>query len=230
MPVPPFPQRKESELLSWSTDFLALITASAARFGVTEPQVLAYQTLHDAFASSYAVAINTNTNSKANVEIKNNAKQALLNGPGGAWALVNIMQAAPNMDNDKRVELNIRVPDSDPTPVPIPTERPNIDVVAVNAYTITVRLHGDGIKGKPAKVKGTSIFTHVGASAPADMTGWTFQRNTTKNSAQLTVPSTTAPGALVWVTAFWFNNRMQSGPATLPPISVNIPGVMSMAA
>ena len=230
MPVPVFPQSRESDLLSWSTDFIARLTSSPGKFGATAPQCVAYQALHDAFASSYALATSTNGNSKHNIEIKNNAKEALLNSPNGAWALVNIIQASPVMDNDKRVELNIRVADVDPTPVPIPTERPNIDVVAVNGYTITVRLHGDGVKGKPAKVKGASIFTHVGPTAPTEMTGWTFQKSTTKNSAQLTVPSTTPNGALVWITAFWFNNRMQSGPATLPAISVNIPGVMSMAA
>ena len=76
---------------------------------------------------AYAASISPNTNSKSNTEFKNTAKDALLYGPGGAWQLVNICQAAPDMNNDLRAQLNIRIPDGSPTPVPIPTERPNID-------------------------------------------------------------------------------------------------------
>jgi hypothetical protein len=230
MPVPVFPQAREADLLTWSTEFLASITASPAKYGLVAAQATAYGVLHDAFASAYATAVSTTTNSKANIEAKNTAKQNLLYGPGGAWQLVNIIQAFPAITNDDRVALNIRIPDTDPQPVPVPSERPNIDIVSVSAYSIKVRLHGDGIRGKPANVKGASLFTHVGPTQPTDMNGWTFQGNTTKNTADLVVPPTTPNGSTVWITAFWFNNRMQAGDPTEPAVSVNIPGVMKMAA
>jgi hypothetical protein len=230
MSTPVFPQSREADLLAWSAQFFALITAQPTRYSLNAAQATAYGVLHDAFATARAAAIDTNTNSKANIEAKNTTKEALLYGPGGAWQLVNIIQAAPATTNDMRVALNIRIPDVDPQPVPRPTEKPNIDLVSVSGYTITVRLHGDNVTGKPANVKGASLFTFVGPMQPTELTNWTFQGNTTKNTATLSVPPTTPPGSRVWVTAFWFNNRMESGDPTMPAVSVNIPGVMSQAA
>ncbi len=42
-------------------------------------------------------------------------------------------------------------------------------------------------------------------------------------------PSTVAAGATVWLTAFWFNPRKESGIAC-DPISANLPGAVSIAA
>lgn len=231
MAVPPFPQTREADLLSWSTAFDTRITASPTDFGLDAAQATAYNALHSAFAAAYAIAIDPNSNSKRNVEVKNNAKQELLYGMGGAWQLVNIIQAWPAINNDLRAELNIRIPDADPTPVPVPTELPDMDVISTFGHTIKMRVHDakGGLRSKPAGVKGASIFFFVGDTAPSTVTEWSFAGNTTKNVFDVEVPSTTEAGAKVWLTAFWFNNRMQSGSAATP-ISIHIPGGVSVAA
>jgi hypothetical protein len=232
MPVPPFPQRKESDFLAWSTSFRNSITADPVIYGLVAAQATAYSTLHTAFATAYATAIDPATNSKTNVEIKNTAMQALKYGPGGAWQLVNICQAFPGMNNDLRSALNIRIPDGRPNPVPVPQTWPDIDIVSVFGHTVRVRVHETGVPkgGKPAGVKGASLFFFVGEDPPADVNAWGFAGNTTKNVHDVMLPTETAAGARVWLTACWFNNRMESGPATTPPMSVNVPGGLSVAA
>ncbi|MBC7785462.1 MAG: hypothetical protein H7144_16640, partial [Burkholderiales bacterium] len=65
---------------------------------------------------------------------------------------------------------------------------------------------------------------------PDGIAGWTFQGNASKNVVDIVLPDGTAPGAKVWFTAFWFNNRKQSSPNT-DPVSTNVQGGgVSMAA
>lgn len=231
MAVPPFPQKREAELLSWSSSFDALITDTPTRYGLTIEQAAAYATLHSDFATKYATATNPNTNSKANVERKNTAKEQLLYGPGGAWQLVNVIQAWPEINNDLRAELNIRIPDTEPTPVPVPDESPVVDVVSSVGHSIKVRVHDDtgNLRSKPAGVKGASLFFYVGDNPPSDVSAWSFALNSTKNLSDISVPAETAAGAKVWLTAFWFNSKMQSGPGATP-VSIHIPGGLSVAA
>jgi hypothetical protein len=70
----------------------------------------------------------------------------------------------------------------------------------------------------------------VGATAAADISAWKFEGNTGRTNVEVVFPSTVAAGAVVWLTAFWFNGRKQSGPACAP-VSTNVQGVwVSMAA
>src|SRR5688572_21699552 len=118
MPDLTFPPRKDADLLAWSENFDTKINASAVTYGLTAIQASAYSVLHTDFSNKYALAINENTNSKANIGNKNSAKEALLFGVGGAWELVNIIQANPAMNDDLRRELQLRIPDRENTPAP----------------------------------------------------------------------------------------------------------------
>jgi len=99
--------------------------------------------------------------------------------------------------------------------------------------TVTIRLHdGSGDrKGKPVNVQGARIYTHVGATPPADISDWKFEGTTTRAiEVPIEFPTDTAPGAVVWFTAGWFNPRGEMGPGCTP-VSTNIAGgAMPMAA
>jgi hypothetical protein len=64
---------------------------------------------------------------------------------------------------------------------------------------------------------------------PTEQGDWKFEGNVTRTSMDIVFPPATAPGAKVWFTAFWFNPRLQAGPAATP-VSTNIPGGGAMAA
>ena len=67
------------------------------------------------------------------------------------------------------------------------------------------------------------------ANPLVDDNAWTFSGNTTKNVYDIVLPNATPAGSRVWITAFWFNNRMDSGPAATA-VSVNVPRLGLMAA
>lgn len=217
MALPPFPQTKEAQLLQWSAVFSAKITAGAASFGLLPAQSVSYALLHTAFASAYNAANDQNTNSKAAIGLKNQAKENLLNGPGGAWELVDICQAWPSMTDAKRLELNIKLIDSDPTPIPVPEFAPDLSIISTAGRMISVRLRDQlnpDRRGKPVGVSGATVLYHVGeALPPNDPTEWTFAMNTSTTTFDVEIPAGVAPGSKVWLTAFWFNNRKDSSPA-----------------
>ena len=72
-------------------------------------------------------------------------------------------------------------------------------------------------------VYGASLFSFVGTAAPSDIGQWKFEGNTGRTRRVVEFDNTVAAGARVWLTAFWFNGRKQSGPAATP-VSTNVQG------
>ena len=143
-----------------------------------------------------------------------------------------IGQRFPGTTNTQRSDLGLTVRNPEPTPIPPPASAPNIDVLSVDENTVRIRLHDPANptrRGKPAGVDGAAIFSFVGDDAPTAEATWRFEGNTTRTAINVTFPNTGAPGSKVWFTAFWFNERKQSGPAATP-VGTNLPGGAAMAA
>jgi len=214
MAIPPFPQKKEAQLLAWSAQFSAQITATPTAYGLVAGQATAYAALHSAFATAYAAANDSNTNSKQAIIAKNTAKENLLNGPGGAWALVDVCQSWPSMNDDLRGELNLQIPNG-PTPIPVPEQPPLLSIMSTSGRTMTLRLRDKSNadrRGKPDGVQGATVLYYVGADSPADPSQWMFLLNESRTQFFAEIPPAVPAGAKVWITAFWFNNRKQSSP------------------
>jgi hypothetical protein len=218
MPVPTFQPRKENDLLNWSSEFSTKITATPLTFGLTAAQATAYAALHATFATKFALAVSATGNSKANVAAKNQAMENLLYGPGGAWELVNIIQAFPGTTDAMRSELAIRVPDDEPTPIPPPDQPPLLWIESTSGRTMKIRLRdkkNSDRRGKPDGVQGATVLYFVGENTPADPSQWMFLLNESRTQFFADIPPVVPVGSRVWITAFWFNNRKQSGPIAI---------------
>ena len=147
--------------------------------------------------------------------------------------LAKLVQAAPLVTDAQKFSLGLNVRAA-PTPVPPPSTSPNLDVVSVTAWTVKIKLHdaASGKKrGRPPGVKGVAVFSCVAAAPPTDLNDWHFEGNTGKTTIDVAFSNTVASGAKAWLTAFWFNPRMESGPACTPvPVTVQGGSVSSMAA
>lgn len=222
---------REAELLNWSRNFDALITADPATYGLDALQATAYTTFHHDFVNAYQAAIDPGTRTPASVQTKNDAKRALI---AEARRLARIIQAFPGTTNTERIALGLTVPDPEPTPIPVPDIAPEIDLISAVGRTVRLRIHNEATletRGKPQGVAGATIFSHIGTlpPAPQDLHLWTFEQNTTTTTIDLLFPSTVPPGATAWITAFWFNPRAERGPTTAP-VSIQIPGTLTQAA
>ena len=227
--TPVFPPSRDADLLAWSANFSTKIGDAPATYGLVLAQATAYAALHDAFATAYSVATNPNTNSRQATAAKNQAKETLLNARNGAKELVRVVQAYPNITNALRTELGLRIPDTSPTPIPPPSSAPELAILSTFGRTVKIRLRdadNPERRGKPAGTEGATVLMYVGEAAPdttsvatippSDPSSWVFLQITSKPVVDLDIPANVAPGAKIWLTAFWFNARKQAGPAASP--------------
>ena len=213
--------RTDNGLLAWSLNLLNLITATPTAYNCVAADATAYGVLHTAYADALE-ACDPQQRNKTAVTTKNAARTAL---KSGATLLANKVYAGASVTDAQKVELGIP-PRQTPAPIPAPSTAPVIEIISSTGCTVRIRLlsaEGGG-RGKPAGTIGAAVFSFVGATPPAEIAGWKFEGNTGRvNKIDVAFDSALAGGTKVWLTAFWFNGRKQSGPATAA-ISTNLPG------
>jgi hypothetical protein len=96
-------------------------------------------------------------------------------------------------------------------------------VKSISGSTISLVIHGEAAlkRGKPPGVAGSSVFSFIGENPPESTDAWVFQGSTTRTEFAVVLPQS-ASAQKVWLSAFWYSPRAQSGPACTP-ISVNLP-------
>jgi hypothetical protein len=220
----------DAELLAWSANYSSLLTSEAASIGILPAQATAYAALHTAFAAALELATEPATRTRMNIAAKNDARVPL---KAMARDLARIINAFPGMTNPQRIELGLNPREPEQTPINPPTDPPVLEVVSATGRILKVKLHAvdSNSRGKPENVDGATVFSFIGSQPPADITQWVFQGSTTRTVFDIEFPPTVAAGAQVWLTAFWFSPRSQSGPAC-QPVSAYIAGgvVASQAA
>ncbi len=227
--MPDFIPSSEAEFITWTTNFNSKINTSASDYGLTPTQASQYGGGHVAFLIAYNKANAPDTRSPTNLMAKNAAMKTLKNY---ARQLARIIQANPDVSDERKAELGLTVRKGEPAHIPPPGEAPDTDIVSVVGHTVKIRLHSASSasrRGKPAGVAGASIFSFVGDSPPASLSGWVFQGNTTRTIVDVTLPPETPNGAKVWLCAYWYNPRTEKGPVSAP-VSTHIPGGMALAA
>jgi hypothetical protein len=220
--------RTDDGLLAWSLNFKTLITATPITYGLTAAQATAYGTVHTNYATALQ-ACDPAVRNKTSTMAKNDARTALKTA---AQQTASIVEGTPTVTDSQKISLglNVRRP---PSPVPAPSSSPGLDVVSTSGWMVQIRLHDTTStkkRGKPPGVSGASVFSYVGATPPTDIGAWKFEGNTGKTTVDVTFPITLPMGTKVWLTAFWFNGRKESGPACLPVSATIYGGTVSVAA
>lgn len=218
----------DTGLLQWSQNFLDLIEATPLAFGLTAADATSYETVHDAYAAALT-ACDPPQRSKTAVVVKNQARADLKNA---ATLLGNKVYSTATVTDAQKTQLGIP-PRQAPSPIPAPVSAPVLEVVSSTAWTVRIRLRDatGASRGKPAGTIGASVFSFAGAAPPTDIGQWKFEGSIGRvNKIDVTFDSGLAAGTRVWLTAFWFNGRKQSGPPCAP-VGTNLPGgSVSMAA
>lgn len=218
--MPSFLPYTDDGLLAWSLNFSTRITATPTAFGLTAALATSYATLHSAYAAALADC-DPNTRSKALVSTKN---QARANLKANARLLAKLVDGTASVTDAQKLELGLNVR-KQPTPIPAPTQVPVLTVEKVSGWTVSVRLKTvqGGTRGRLAGTLGAAVFSYVGVNPPTDISQWTQQGLVGKAMFDVVLSDELAPGTKVWLTAYWFNGRKESGPAC-PPVATYIQG------
>lgn len=216
-----FYRKKDAELLTASKDFSGQILAQAEQLGLTNAQCVAYAALDSAFATCYEAAAEPRTRTRAAVEARNQARKNLV---AMAQQLSDYIIGNPAVSNAQLIDLGLD-PRSERLPIGPPDHAPGIVFLPSTGRTVNLRLTDKTStrRGKPDGVSGASVFSHIGPTPPAQMSDWKFLGNTSRTKVTATFDAELAPGTQVFFTAFWFNNRKQSGPAA-DPVSCYLAG------
>lgn len=218
----------DNELLAFATNLKTLITAAPTTYGLTAAQATAYGAVVSSYASALA-ACDPGIRSKTAVAAKNTAKANL---KLASQQTANLINGTPTVTDAQKVALGIP-PRAKPQPIPAPSTPPSVEVISVSGWNVKIGLRTsstDAKRRKPAGVSGCTVMSFVGTAPSNDMSKWKYEGMSGKTVVDVTFPITVPPGSQVWLTAFWFNNRKQTGPAA-QPISTNLQGgTVSMAA
>jgi hypothetical protein len=218
----------DADVVAGSANFASLLATGFASYGITSVQQAAFAALNAALQSAYSAAVSPSTRTPGSVMAKNTA---IRNVRANAILLGKIISATPSVTDSQLVGLGL-LPRSGRTPVARPDSAPAIEVLSVRGNTVSLRLREGGDssrRGKPVGVSGAAVYSFVGAVPPTDERGWTFEALTSRVKTDVEFPNRVAPGSRVWFTAFWFNQRKQSGPAATP-VTTNLQGGAAMAA
>jgi hypothetical protein len=213
--------RSDTALLNWSVNLLDRITADPTAYNLVAADATAYQAVHDAFQSALE-ACEPSRRTKPAVVAKDSA---ILSLKDQANLVANKVYSSASVTVAQKVELGFP-PRATPQNQPAATIAPVIEFLGCNGLTAIIRLSaGAGLgRGKLAGMAGASIFSFVGAEPPTDSGQWKFEGSVARvTRIEIPFPATTPAGAQVFLTSFWFNARMQSGPLT-PPFGFNLPG------
>ena len=228
------PADKDAALVDWSTNANTRLTASPATYGTTSAIATQYTAVHDAFVLAYnnlIAARSAGTRSESLTSIKSDKKRDLLNF---ARPLYKQIQANTAVTDAAKIELGIVVPDVTPSPQPVPSAAPGLDIVSVDGRLVKIRLFDPANptrKRIPAGVNGAIVMSAIAPVAPTDPGAFKMQGPTSRTTVEILFLETVAPGTQVWLTAVWFNERKQMGPACAPVGAViNYGGSMPMTA
>jgi hypothetical protein len=218
----------DSGLLGWSLNFSDQINSNPDGVGLSPQQAAEYAALHGQFAAAM-LAVDPAVRSKTTTAAKNEARDALKNQ---ARRLANLIYGTAGVTDAQKITLGLTVRKARTTAA-VPAAAPQLTVLTVSGWTVKLMLKdatSSTNRGKPAGVAGASVFSYAGTTPPTELTDWKFRGNTGRTSLDVNFSSTLAPGTQVWLSAFWFNTRHESGP-TCAPVSTNLQGgSVSMAA
>ncbi|MEM9754100.1 MAG: hypothetical protein AAF916_12055 [Planctomycetota bacterium] len=231
-----FPPSSEQEIFNFGVNATSqLETKGPAVFGLSDAQASQWVDAINAYNALYTECENPTLRTPSKLESKRLAKAEWFRV---SREMINIVQSAPTTTDTLRRDLRVNVRDVTPTAIPRPERSPVLNVTDVFGRVISITLrereaNGDAAerRAKPAGVKGAALYYATGDTAPTDLQGWTFVGNVSRTNTTVTVPESVTPGTTVFLTAQWFNPRLETGPGC-PPVQtiVNFGGNARLAA
>jgi len=201
--------KKDAELLSWSNNFSAIVTANAESWEIPATDVTKLQSRLSDFESLIAKAKSPSRSSIIVTE-KNEVRKALV---ATIRELVNFRLKNPVITDSQLVTLGLRPRDKTRTLSPAPVTYPElqIDRAVIRQLTVHYRDTDSERKAKPAGVHGVEIRWSILSVPPTSVDNLITSSFSTKTPFMMSFNEDDR-GKWVYFCARWENNRGEKGP------------------
>lgn len=204
---------KEADLLTWSNNFSAIITASYASYGLSSGQASAFDTLNDAWVAAYALAQNPGTRTPVTVAAKDTARNTMI---ATARQYGQIARKYPGITDELLADAGLTVPDSVPSPIPAPTTKPVLSLVEGNSLQDVLRYRDSVLsnpRSRPPGAVGMELYCKVGSTPPASIADCTYKGLKTRMPATVDFAPADA-GDTAYYIGRWITARGLTGPSS----------------
>ncbi|MDR2121137.1 MAG: hypothetical protein LBP64_09750 [Tannerella sp.] len=200
---------KDSELVPWSANFTAGITANAASWGVTPDEVKDLQ-IADTLFSTLQAKVDSPAKTTVLVAEKNAARKTL---EANIRGLVGFRLKNPVVTDAQRIALGLHVRDTTPSNIPPPVTRPDMTLHVVDVRRLKLMFHDMDSKNKarPYGTNGAVIAYGVLDAPPANPDALTHTVLATRTPHTLEFTEEQR-GKTVYVAICWQNEKGQRGP------------------
>ena len=202
---------KDIDLASWSTIFLAAITAAPTAYGLVAGDATAYGVLDTDFQAKLALVQDPATRTSPVIADKDASRLALV---AKARSLGRIAQAFPGITPILLTAAGLTVRDTLPSDVPAPTSSPVIEAYDLMETTPRIAWHDSVLSNPRAKPPGAincQVFIGYGATPSATPTAYDYVGSFGRMPVTLTIPSA-QQGKFAFVHGRWQTRKGLVGP------------------
>lgn len=207
----PYISPRDSEALGWCQTFAAGLSSNPGAYMISVAEAAAIQLAVDAFASSYADAIDPAQRTPVVVSIKDESRNAAVQLCRQYATLIKYNAGISNPD---KIAIGVRPVNPNRDPIECPQSSPVVNVVAATPGTHTVRFADSLEPEKRAKPFGATEIQIYVAIADEPVTDWNearFYGKFTKNPVAVAFePADNAKQATYF--ARWAGRRGDTGP------------------
>lgn len=221
-----YPNLTDGEWQTWGRNATTMIPPETSpAMGISLELATSLESAFNAYDAAYMLAVDPATRSTPRVQGKNTALTGL---KAAAKPVVAILQSNPDVSDEQRVELGLKVRDRVPTPAAVPTSAPSVVAMLTGPQSARVIARNPltpDSRAKPAGVGSVvvqAVQTTGGALPPADLSTWPIAQRSGRTTIDLYWPAMTGE-TTVWTSCYWVNTRQQRGPSSTP-VSVRLPG------
>jgi hypothetical protein len=209
MPNKSYLPKKDSELVTWTENFVMVLNQHGQAWGIPAEEVRVIQVALDTFKSLHTI---TKSPEKTSVIVaqKNEARTVLTSLIRG---MVDFRLKNPIITNDQLIALGLHVKDKTPTTIPPPSTRPYHIIKVVDSRRIEVDFQDEKTtsKAKPYGCLGAVVYYAVLATPPTKPESLTRTVLATRTPHKLEFTEEER-GKTVYIALRWQNEKGQLGP------------------
>lgn len=211
----------DAEFTTWAQNFMTTLSMNAAGLGVDAATITAMGVAHNNWKTIYAAHVTGQADARSKREAKDAERRSF---ESAIRALVAQLQASPDVDNNERQALGIRVRDTKPTPQSMAMSRPVGMVDTKHRLTHVISFVDEGTptkKARPSGVTACQIWYKVG-DAPAGPNDVTYLATDSCTPYMMEFDQSDA-GKMAHYMLRWVGSKGQCGPWS-ETVSATIPG------